>query len=198
MLMRDTIGTTSGFDSSIDQSLPAFVSMSASSPMRKNIRAEGKHALMKRQDSGLLRLIAVFKLVKALTLIVVGIGALRLIHTNNAADTITRFAGKFSFNPGARYLDHFLAKIANLPPRDFRDLGIGSFVYAALFLTEGVGLWLAKRWAEWFTAIITGSLIPLEIFEIHRHPTVAKVIVLLLNIAIVAYLIVRIRSDSRA
>ena len=153
---------------------------------------------MKRQDSGLLRLIAVFKLVKALTLIVVGIGALRLIHTNNAADTITRFAGKFSFNPGARYLDHFLAKIANLPPRDFRDLGIGSFVYAALFLTEGVGLWLAKRWAEWFTAIITGSLIPLEIFEIHRHPTVAKVIVLLLNIAIVAYLIVRIRRDSRA
>jgi hypothetical protein len=93
---------------------------------------------MKRQDSGLLRLIAVFKLVKALTLIVVGIGALRLIHTNNAADAITRFAGKFSFNPGARYLDHFLAKIANLPPRDFRDLGIGSFVYAALFLTEGL------------------------------------------------------------
>ena len=150
---------------------------------------------MKRQDRGLLRLIAVFKLVKALTLIVVGIGALRLIHTNNAADTIIRFAGRFSFNPGTRYFDHFLAKVASLPPKDFRDLGIGSFVYAALFTTEGVGLWLAKRWAEWFTAIITGSLIPLEIFEIHRRPTVAKVIVLLLNIAIVAYLVVRIRRE---
>src|SRR5258708_14789352 len=128
---------------------------------------------MKRQDSGLLRLIAVFKLVKALTLIVVGIGALRLIHTNNAADAITRFAGKFSFNPGTRYLDHFLAKIANLPPRDFRDLGIGSFVYAALFLTEGVGLWLAKRLAPGFTPNITRALVRFGNFENHRPPTAA-------------------------
>jgi uncharacterized membrane protein (DUF2068 family) len=150
---------------------------------------------MKRQDSGLLRLIAIFKLVKALTLTAVGVGALRLTHTNNAADAMFRLAGRFGFNPGARYLDHALARIANLPPKDFRELGIGSFVYAALFLTEGVGLWLAKRWAEWFTAIITGSLVPLEIFEIYRHPTIIKVIVLLLNIAIVAYLVVRIRRE---
>jgi uncharacterized membrane protein (DUF2068 family) len=67
---------------------------------------------------------------------------------------------------------------------------------AALFLTEGVGLWLAKCWAEWFTAIITASLVPLEIFEVHRHPTITKVIVLLLNIAIVVYLVVRIRREQ--
>jgi uncharacterized membrane protein (DUF2068 family) len=105
-------------------------------------------------------------------------------------------AARFGFNPGGRYLDHALARIANLPPRDFRDLGIGSFVYAALFLAEGLGLWLAKPWAEWFTAVITGSLVPLEIFEIHRHPTIIKVIVLLLNIAIVAYLVLRIRKEQ--
>ena len=55
-------------------------------------------------------------------------------------------------------LDHALAKIMNLLPKDFREFGVGSFVYAALFLTEGIGLWLAKPWAEWFTIIITGSL----------------------------------------
>ena len=151
---------------------------------------------MKRKNNGLLRIIAVFKLVKALTLIAVGIGALHLTHADNAADTLAKLAERIGFNPGARYLDHALARIANLPPKDFRDLGIGSFVYAALFLTEGVGLWLAKRWAEWFTAIITGSLVPLEIFEIHRHPSITKVIVLLLNIAIVAYLVVRIRREQ--
>jgi len=152
--------------------------------------------LMKRQNNGLLRLIAVFKLVKALTLIAVGIGALHLTHANNAADTLTKLAERFGFNPGARYLDHALGRIANLPSKDFRDLGIGSFVYAALFLTEGIGLWLAKHWAEWFTAVSTGSLVPLEIFEIHRHPTVTKVIVLLLNIAIVAYLVVQICREQ--
>ena len=151
---------------------------------------------MKRQVNGLLRLIAVFKLFKALTLIAVGAGALHLTHANNAADTMTQLAGRIGFNPGGHYLDHALAKIANLPPKDFRDLGFGSFVYAALFLTEGVGLWLAKPWAEWFTAVITGSLVPLEIFEIHRHPTITKVIVLVLNIAIVAYLVVRIRREK--
>jgi len=150
---------------------------------------------MKTKDNGLLRLIAVFKLLKALTLIAVGAGALHLIHTNDAADTILQWAARFGFNPGGHYLDHALARIANLPAKDFRDLGIGSFIYAALFLTEGLGLWLAKRWAEWFTAIITGSLIPLEIFEIHHHPTITKVVVLLLNIAIVVYLVVRIRGE---
>jgi uncharacterized membrane protein (DUF2068 family) len=52
-----------------------------------------------------------------------------------------------------------------------------------------------KPWAEWFTAIITGSLVPLEIFEIQRHPTISKVIILLLNIAVVGYLFVRIRKE---
>ena len=151
---------------------------------------------MKTKNNWLLRLIAIFKLVKALTLIAVGVGALRLIHDSNAADAMTQMAARFGFNPGGRYLDHALARIANLPPRDFRDLGIGSFVYAALFLTEGLGLWLAIPWAEWFTAVITGSLVPLEIFEIHRHPTIIKVIVLLLNIAIVAYLVLRIRKEQ--
>ena len=149
----------------------------------------------KSKDTGLLRLIALFKLLKAITLIAVGIGALRLLHTNNPPDALAQLLAKLGFNPGGHYLDLALAKIANLPPKDFKDLGIGSFIYAALFLTEGLGLWLAKPWAEWFTTIITASLVPLEIFEIHHHPTAVKVIVLLLNLAIVAYLALRIRNE---
>ncbi len=150
---------------------------------------------MKSQDRGLLRLIAIFKLVKATTLIAIGLAALHSVHGNNAADALTHLAAKLGFNPGGRYLDHALARVASLPPRKFRELGIGSFIYAALFLTEGLGLWLMKPWAEWFTAIITGSLIPLEVLEIYRHPTIAKVVVLVLNVAVAAYLVVRIRKE---
>jgi uncharacterized membrane protein (DUF2068 family) len=107
---------------------------------------------MNTTDKNLLRLIAIFKLVKAITLVAVGLGVLHLLHHNNAAVAVTDLAARFGLNPGARYVDHALAKIADLPRRDFRDLGIGSFVYAALFLTEGLGLWLMKPWAEWFTA----------------------------------------------
>lgn len=51
-----------------------------------------------------------------------------------------------------------------------------------------------KRLAEWLTIIITSSLIPLEIYEIYLHFAVAKVALLVLNIGIVVYLIIRIRS----
>jgi len=147
------------------------------------------------RDNRLLRLIAIFKLFKAITLIAVGLGALHLFHASDAADSISNLAARIGLDPGRSYVDHALARIANVPPKDFRNLGIGSFIYAALFLTEGTGLWLMKSWAEWFTAIITASLVPLEIFEIYRHPTIAKVVVLLLNIAIVGYLVVRIRKQ---
>ena len=153
---------------------------------------------MTTKDNRLLRILAAYKLFKALTLDVAGIGALRLLHHNDADTVITHLAAKLGLRPGGRYLDLALAKLANIPPQDFRDLGIGSFVYAALFLTEGIGLWLMKPWAEWFTAIITASLIPLEILEIHHEPTLPHVIVLLINVVVVAYLVLRIRKEHPA
>ena len=150
---------------------------------------------MTKQNNGLLRPIAIFKLFKALTLIAVGVAALHLGHDGNPVDSVAHMVARLGFNPGGHYLDQALGKLANLPPKDFKELGIGSFVYAALFLTEGIGLWLAKRWAEWFTTTIPASLVPLEIYELAHHPTVTKVIVLLLNLAIVAYLILRIRKE---
>jgi uncharacterized membrane protein (DUF2068 family) len=156
----------------------------------------GKIGTMKSQNSRLLRLIALFKLVKALSLIALGVGALRLTHNPHASDSVAEWVARLGLNPDSRYLDRALGKIANLPPKDFRDLGIGSFVYAALFLVEGAGLWLQKRWGEWVTAIITGSLIPLEIFEICRRPTLIKGAVSLVNVAIVVYLVLRIRAGN--
>jgi uncharacterized membrane protein (DUF2068 family) len=150
---------------------------------------------MDNSQSGLIRLIAVFKLFKAATLIAVGISALKLFHQGGEG-TVEHWVRELGLNPGGRYVDMALGRIANVPPERLKDVGFGSFVYAALFLTEGAGLWLRKRWAEWFTVIITGSLIPLEIYEIHRHPTAGKVLVLAINIAVVVYLLIRIRREQ--
>jgi uncharacterized membrane protein (DUF2068 family) len=57
-----------------------------------------------------------------------------------------------------------------------------------------MGLLLRKRWAEYFTIVTTGGLIPLEIFEITRHFTVAKLVIGLVNVLIVWYLVARVRS----
>ena len=150
---------------------------------------------MKTSQSGLIRLIAVFKLLKASVLIVVGVGILKLIH-NDAAGVLDHWVAMLGLDPGNRYVDHALRKAANIPPNRIKELGLGRFVYAALFLTEGIGLWLLKRWAEWFTVVITASLVPFEVDEIHHHPTPAKTLVLMVNIAVVGYLLYRIRKES--
>jgi uncharacterized membrane protein (DUF2068 family) len=150
---------------------------------------------MKSSQSELIRLIALFKLLKASILIVTGIGILKLMH-NDVATTLDHWVAMLGLDPGNRFVDHALRKAANLPPNKIKDLGVGSFVYAALFLTEGIGLWMLKRWAEWFTVVITASLVPLEVWEIHHHPTIVKILVLVINIAVVGYLLYRIRKDN--
>jgi uncharacterized membrane protein (DUF2068 family) len=150
---------------------------------------------MKTSQRAMLRLIAVFKLLKASLLIVVGAGILRLIH-NDLATELDHWIARLGLDPGNRYVDHLLSKADSISPHQVRDLGLGSLVYAALFMTEGIGLWLLQRWAEWFTVVITASLLPIEVYEIHRHPTAVKILVLIVNVAVVVYLLYRIRDES--
>jgi uncharacterized membrane protein (DUF2068 family) len=136
------------------------------------------------------------KFLKAASLIAIGVGLLKLVHRDIGA-VLEHWIAMFRFDPGGHFVGRILAKATSLPPQRIKDLGIVSFIYAALFLTEGTGLWLLKRWAEWFTVIITGSLIPLEVYEIFRHPSPFKILALIVNIGVVWYLVHRIRTDRR-
>jgi uncharacterized membrane protein (DUF2068 family) len=147
---------------------------------------------MASHNSQVIRLIGLFKLLKAILLIAVGIGAFKMIHSD-ITDVATRLVGRFGLDPGGRYVGRALLETAKLTPDKIRAVGVGSFLYAALFLTEGIGLWMVKRWAEWFSVIITSSLVPFEVYEIYRHLTILKIVALLLNLAVVAYLVYQIR-----
>ena len=151
---------------------------------------------MNSSQDRILRLVALFKFVKAASLIVVGIGILKLIHAD-VGQQLEHWVRRLGFDPGSRYVNLAIEKATSLPPNRIKELGIVSFIYAALFLTEGIGLWLLKRWGEWVTVIITSSLLPFEIYEICHHPTLIKILVLLINIAVVIYLLYRIRKDPR-
>jgi len=152
---------------------------------------------MNSSDTTVIRLIALFKLLKAITLIAVGVGALKLLH-GDMASTLDHWVAVSGLDPGNRWVERAVEKAANLTPAKVKGLGIVSFIYAGLFLTEGVGLWLMKRWAEWFTIIITSSLVPVEIYELYRHPTATKILVLIINITVVLYLLYRIRSERHS
>jgi uncharacterized membrane protein (DUF2068 family) len=145
-----------------------------------------------RESTKTLLLIAVFKLVKGVLLLAVGIGALKLLH-KDVAETITQWVNVLRVDPDNRLIHGLLARVLWLSPNQLKEISLGTFVYAGLLLTEGTGLLLRKRWAEYFTIITTAGLIPIEVYEITRHITASKIVILLVNAAIVVYLVVRVR-----
>ena len=67
-------------------------------------------------------------------------------------------------------------------------LALAIFLYAVVEGTEGVGLALRRRWAEYLIVVATGFLIPYEIYEVFRGATLLKVGGLVLNVLVVVYL----------
>lgn len=139
-----------------------------------------------------LRIIAAFKLLKALALIAVGVGALRLLHKDVAGE-VEHWVNVFRVDPHNHYIDLLLSKLSILDDRRLKELSVGTFVYAGVFLTEGLGLAFRTRWAEYLTILTTASFLPLEVYELVRHMSVSRSLVFVVNITIVAYLVYELR-----
>ena len=151
---------------------------------------------MKTSQTRVVRLIALFKLLKGALLIALGVAALKLLH-KDVASLVENWVGVLGFDQNSRFVGRALLTAAALTPSRVRELIVGSFLYGGLFLTEGIGLWLLKRWAMWFTVIITCSFLPLEIYELARRPSAGKVGILVVNLVFAVYLARRIRDERR-
>ena len=120
------------------------------------------------------------------------LGAHHLLY-RNVSDFAEQLVDSFRVDPDNRYIHALLEKARYLSAKQLKELSTGSFFYAALVLTEGTGLALRKRWAEYFTIIVTASFLPLEIYELVHRFSIMKIAVLVINLAIVAYLVIRLR-----
>ena len=69
-------------------------------------------------------------------------------------------------------------------------IAAGVLVYALLEVVEGIGLWLEKRWGEYFAMIVTSLGLPYEIYDLTEKITVTRVLFFLINLALVIYLVV--------
>jgi uncharacterized membrane protein (DUF2068 family) len=150
-----------------------------------------------RRGTGVLLAIALFKLVKALVLIAVGVGALSLVKNNDTVTMLRHAVNALRMDPNNRLFDRAVSAVSGLDRKKLEEVGIGTFVYAAVFLVEGTGLLLRKRWAEYLTTIVTTSFVPLEIWELVRKPSPFKVIGLVVNVLIVVYLALRLWHERQ-
>ena len=137
-------------------------------------------------------LIAVFKFVKALLLFTIALGALGLVR-GGVPHASERLLSMLSSGTERRVTQAALSRITSMGPTRIAALGVGAFLYAALFLVEGIGLWLQRRWAEYLTVVATASFIPFEIYEVARRVTATRIVALVVNLATLVYLIVRLR-----
>jgi len=143
---------------------------------------------------GVLRAIAVFKFVKAAFVIATGFGLLNFYHPV-VTKLLSRFAHDLPYLYEQRLVQDAITFLSGMTLRRRQIIAAATFMYAGLFLVEGVGLWLGLVWAEVLTIVATSSLIPVEIFELVRHTTISRAVVLIANVAIAAYLVWRLRRE---
>ncbi len=142
-------------------------------------------------------LIAAYKLVQALLFVAIGIGALHLLH-KDIGDELGRLADYLRFNPESRLVNFVLDKASFLNDPLLRRIGAAAFIYAAVGMVEGIGLYFEKVWAEYLTLLITASFLPWEIFEVCRKLTYVRVGLFLVNVLVLFYLLKLVTKRAKS
>jgi uncharacterized membrane protein (DUF2068 family) len=143
-----------------------------------------------------IHIIAILKFLKGLILLIVGIKLLTLIN-RDVGEWAMDFVNRHGIDAENRFVHGILEKLAGVNRNQMMMMSGGAFVYSSLQLTEGIGLWMEKRWAEYLTVVATSLFVPLEIYEIFEKFTWVRVVILILNLAIVWYLATRLRDEKK-
>ncbi|HET9103336.1 MAG TPA: DUF2127 domain-containing protein [Solirubrobacteraceae bacterium] len=154
------------------------------------------------RDKIVLRLIAVDRALHFLVLALLGVAVLLFASDRTSLKSafyrvLTAIQGGVAGGPvqtsGHVGILHELDRLFSLRTATLRDAGIALLAYALMEGVEAVGLWYAKRWAEYLTFVATTVLLPLEVYEIIHKQSPLKIIGFVLNLAVAIYLLFRKR-----
>lgn len=142
-----------------------------------------------------LAVIAVFKVMKGLLLLLFGLGLLELMHAE-IATLFSLLIEALHLNADSRLIHALVLKVDALQPHSVLVAGFVSLVYAGMLLAEGIGLWLEFTWAAYLTVVSTSLLLPFELYEVIEQVSMLRVVVLLLNLIIVLYLVSQLKRHT--
>ena len=149
----------------------------------------------KTEISRTVMLIAGFKLLKAILLLAAALGTMKLLNKDIEV-TLSGWANHLHVDPHGKKATAVISKISGLSVMQMEEMAGGELFYSGLLFTEGIGLLLRRRWAEYFTVITTATFIPVEVYELMEKVSAVKVGVLVVNIAILLYLMRRLKTAS--
>lgn len=143
-------------------------------------------------NSNALHAIALFEAVKGVAAISASVGVLSLAHHDVRAMAYA-LIGHFHLDPEAHFPRMLLDDATWLANADLRQVVLLGLGYAAIRLLEAFGLWRDRAWAEWLAALSGVVYLPVEINHVVLHLTAINGMVLGGNVAVVAYMVMRLR-----
>jgi uncharacterized membrane protein (DUF2068 family) len=153
--------------------------------------------LQERNRVRYLKLIAVFKILKGVFLLALGLSLIFLNSRTRWMDSISGWATDELLVVHSKSLHYLLNGVQRaLNGGHLRATALLSLFYSGVLFTEGIGVYFQKRWAEFLMIIATSALIPLEIHHLFVKRTVAAVLILLVNCFIVWFLYLVLRREQ--
>lgn len=134
-----------------------------------------------------LRAIAAFEALKGVVVLTAGLGALGLLH-RDANAIAAEIASRLHLDP-THAIAHALTDLASqVDDGRIRVAAVLASLYAAGRFVEAWGLWRERRWAEWLAVLSGAAFVPLELLALARGITPARVLALVINLAVIGVL----------
>jgi uncharacterized membrane protein (DUF2068 family) len=143
-----------------------------------------------------LRIIGALKLASGLMLFAAWVGMFRLVHSDLTRD-VDWLVRHFRLDSENRVVHLVLIHVAGINRKTLHAIQAGTFFYALLHVVEGTGLILERDWAGYLMVIATSALVPFEVYEIVHKANSLKLAVLVINLALVVYVVVKLRQERR-
>lgn len=135
-----------------------------------------------------LRAVATLEAFKGAVALAAGFGLLALLG-RDAEHIATQIVHRLHLNPASHYPHIFIEAMARVSDTHLLLIAAGTALYSLIRFVEAYGLWQQRRWAEWLAAVSGGIYIPLEIYELVVRVTIIRVGALVINLAVVAYMV---------
>jgi uncharacterized membrane protein (DUF2068 family) len=140
--------------------------------------------------------VALFEGAKGVLVLVAGFGMLTFIH-KDIHEAAMRLVKHLHLNPASHYPSIFIDLTEHINDTRLWGMAAVAALYSIVRFIEAAGIWLRKRWAEWFAILTGGAYIPIEIYEVVRKTTWPRVTVLIINLFVVFYLLFVLIKDSK-
>jgi uncharacterized membrane protein (DUF2068 family) len=149
------------------------------------------------RDVVILRLLATERLVRGILLLLVAYGVLRFRTRHGSIEQafnedlplIQRLADTFHWNFEDSAIVRAIHTFLSFNQQTLGWIALGLTLYGALQLVEATGLWLLKRWGEYFAVVATSIFVPIEVYELVEKITWLRIVALIINVAAVVYLL---------